>query len=183
MKKGISLLISQATFLAVGIVALIIISSMLWIIYDNIIREEIRKDLTAVSQSVAGEIVKLYSLKDSPAKPSANKSILLGESSLFLQEKAGGRQYMIEMEQSNQITITNFTEGNTTKYATQITAYTSNPFVQVNYTLYNLGAKVRGFGFGDKPMILRYYRVNYNSTMEDMVVLNSGLVIAGENIG
>lgn len=183
MQKGISILVSHAAFLAVGVVALIIISSMLWGVYDSIIKEEIRKDLSRASETVTNEIVKLYSMKDSPAKPDANTSILLGESSLILQQKAGGRQYMIEFAQSSQISITNTTEGNATKYAAQITAKTSDPFVQVNYTLYNIDSRVQGFGFGDKPMTLKYFRLNSNGTIEDRIVLNEALVIAGENIG
>lgn len=183
MKKGMSMLVSHAAFLAVGVAALLIISSMLWNIYDSIIREEIRKDLAKSAQTVAGEIVKLYLLKGSPAAPGANKSVLLGSSLLELQPKSGGRQYMIELEQASRIAITNLTEGNATKYATQITAYTASPQVRANYTLYNLDARVQGFGFGGKPLLLEYHRVNYNGTTEDRIVLNGGLVIAGEVIG
>lgn len=183
MKKGLSILVSHTAFLAIGVMALLIISAMVWNVYDSIIKEEVRKDLTSVSQTAASEIVKLYSLKDSPAMPAANTSILLGESSLSLQQKAGGRQYMIEFAQSSQIMITNISEGNATKYATQITAYTTDPFVQVNYTLYNIGSRVQGFGFGDKPMVLKYFRLNSNGTIEDRIVLNDALIIAGENIG
>lgn len=183
MKKGLSILVSHTAFLAIGVMALLIISAMVWNVYDSIIKEEVRKDLSKVSQTAASEIVKLYSLKDSPAKPDANTSILLGESSLSLQQKAGGRQYMIEFAQSSQILITNISEGNATKYATQITAYTTDPFVQVNYTLYNIDSRVQGFGFGDKPLVLKYFRLNSNGTIEDRIVLNDALIIAGENIG
>lgn len=183
MKKGMSILVSHAAFLAVGVAALLIISAMVWSVYDSIIKEEIRKDLSKISQTAAGEIVKLYSLKDSPAAPAPNTSILLGESSLSLQQKAGGRQYTIELAQSSQIAITNITEGNSTKYAAQISAFTTSPQVQVNYTLYNLGARVQGFGFGDKPMVLKYFRLNSNGTIEDRIVLNDALIIAGEKIG
>jgi hypothetical protein len=182
-KKGVSVLMSHAAFIAIGVVALIIISSMVWGIYDSIIREEIRKDLTKISQTAAREIAKLYSLKDSPAKPDLNASILLGESSLILQPKAGSRQYMIEFLQSNQITITNLSEGGGASYATQIMASTSNPAVRVNYTLYNIDSRVQGFGFGDEPLTLRYYRLNYNGNVEDRIALNSGLIIGGENVG
>lgn len=156
---------------------------MLWGFYDSVIREQIKIDLTKSSQAVAGEIVKLYSLKDSPSATGANTSILLGSSLLNLQPKAGGRQYAIELAQTSQITIANFSESGGTKYATQITAYTANPQVQVNYTLYNIDARVQGYGFGDGPLTLKYYRVNYNGTTEDRITLNSDLVIAGENIG
>lgn len=105
MKKGMSILVSHAAFLAVGVMALLIISAMLWNIYDSIIREEIRKDLAKSAQTVAGEIMKLYSLKDSPAAPAANTSILLGESSLSLQQKAGGRQYSISAEENGDFQI------------------------------------------------------------------------------
>lgn len=183
MQKGISILVSHAAFLAIGVMALLIISAMVWNVYDSIIREQIRTDLTGATQTLAGEIVKLYSLKDSPAAPAANASILLGESALSLQQKAGGRQYTIEFAQSSQIAITNITEGNSTKYAAQITAKTADPLVQVNYTLYNLDARIQGFGFGDKPMVLKYFRLNSNGTTEDRIVLNDDLVIAGENTG
>lgn len=181
-KKGISILISHASFLAIGIVSLIIISSMVWGIYDSIKKEEIRKDLTRVSQTVATEILKLYSLKDSPARLDPNRSLLLGESVLSLQQKAGGRQYMIELMQSSQITITNLTEGNITRYATHISATSFDPLINVNHTLYNIDTVVQGAGFGDKPLILRYYRLNFNGTTEDRIVLNSDLVIAGDKI-
>lgn len=105
MKKGISILVSHAAFLAIGVMALIIISSMVWSVYDSVIKEEIRRDLTKISQTAAGEIVKLYSLKDSPAVPEINKSLLLGESSLILQQKAGGRQYSIILEEGGDFQI------------------------------------------------------------------------------
>lgn len=183
MQKGISILVSHAAFLAVGAMALLIISSMIWNVYDSVIKEEVRRDLSKILQTAAGEIVELYSLKDSPAAPAANTSVLLGESSLSLQQKAGGRQYMIEFAQSGQIIIANISEGNSTKYATQIIAKTADPPVQVNYTLYNIDSRVQGFGFGDKPMALKYFRINSNGTMEDRIVLNDALVIAGESIG
>ncbi len=104
-KKGISVLVSHAAFLAIGVIALIIISAMVWGVYDSIIKENIKRDLSAVSQTVAGEIVKLYSLKDSPAIPEINKSLLLGESSLVLQEKAGGRQYSVTLEEGGDFQI------------------------------------------------------------------------------
>lgn len=182
-QKGISVIVSHAAFLAVGVAALIIISAMVWSVYDSVVKEEIRKDLTKVSQAMAGEIVKLYSLKDFPARPSANTSILLGKSSLNLQQKAGGRQYSIELLQSSQIQITNINGGNATKYATQITAYTTNPPVQVNYTIYNIESRVQGSGFGDKPITLKYFRLNSNGTIEDRIVLNDALIIGGESIG
>lgn len=182
-QKGISVIVSHAAFLAVGVMALIIISAMIWNVYDSIVKEEIRKDLTKVSQAMGGEIVKLYSLKDSSARPSANTSVLLGESSLNLQQKAGGRQYSIELFQSSQIQITNINGGNATKYATWIRAYTSGPPVQVNYTIYNIESRVQGSGFGDRPMTLKYFRLNSNGTLEDRIVLNDALVIGGENIG
>ncbi len=180
-KKGISVLVSHAAFLAIGVVALIIISAMIWSVYDSIVREEVKKDLTKISQTIGNEIAKLYLLKDSPAVPEINKSLLLGESSLELQQKAGGRQYVVELEQSSGITITNISESNSTKYGTQIIAYTANPFVQVNYTLYNIGG-IQGFGSGGKTLVFRYHRINYNGTIEDRIALNSGLVIAGESI-
>lgn len=183
MQKGISILVSHAAFLAIGVMALLIISAMVWNVYDSVIKEEIRKDLAKVSQTMAGEIVKLYSLKDSPAAPAANTSLLLGESSLILQQKAGGRPYTIEFAQSDQILIANVSEGNATKYATQIIAKTADPLVQVNYTLYNIDSRAQGFGFGDKPMVLKYFRLNSNGTVEDRIVLNDALVIAGEIIG
>ncbi len=183
MQKGMSILVSHAAFLAIGVAALLIISAMLWGVYDSVIREEIRNDMSKSAQTVAGEIVKLYLLRGSPATPASNRSLLLGSSLLELQPKAGGRQYIIELVLSSQISITNISEGNSTKYAAQITAYTTNPRVQVNYTLYNLDARVQGFGFGDNPLTLGYYRLNYNGTTEDRIVLNDGLVIGGENIG
>ncbi|MFZ3077797.1 MAG: hypothetical protein WA139_05035 [Candidatus Aenigmatarchaeota archaeon] len=105
MKKGISILVSHAAFLAIGVMALLIISAMVWNVYDSVIKESIRKDLTSVSQTVASEIVRLYSLKDSPAVPEANTSVLLGESSLALQQKAGGRQYSIALEEGGDFRI------------------------------------------------------------------------------
>ncbi len=182
-KKGESLLISHAAFLAIGVTALIIISSMVWSLHDSVIREEARKDLSRASEAVANEIIKLYALKDSPAVPDANKTLLLGESSINTQQKAGGRQYSIELMGSGQIIITNISEGNVTKYASQIIASTLNPKMQVNYTLYNIDSRLQGYGFGDKPIALRYYRTNYNGTTEDRIILNNGLVISGEIIG
>jgi len=182
-QKGVSVVVSHAAFLAIGVMALIIISSMVWNVYDSVVKEEIRKDLSKISQTAAGEIVKLYSLKDSPASPNANTSILLGESSMNLQQKAGGRQYSIELLQSGQIQITGISGSNSTKYATQIRAYTTAPPVQVNYTIYNIESRVQGSGFGDKPLTLKYFRLNSNGTLEDRIVLNDALVIAGESIG
>lgn len=180
-KKGQSILISHAAFLAVGVTALIIISSMIWSVHDSILKEETRKDLSRASETVANEIVKLYTLKNSPAKPDANKSMLLGESSINLQQKAGGKQYTIELLSSGQIIISNMSEGNITKYASQITASVPG-MMQVNYTLYNMDSRMQGYGFGDAPIVLRYYRLNYNGTIEDRIVLNGGLAISGENI-
>ncbi|TRZ54754.1 hypothetical protein D4Q76_01750 [archaeon] len=128
MQKGISILVSHAAFLAVGVMALIIISAMIWNVYDSIIKEEIRKDLTKVSQAAAGEIVKLYSLKDSPAKPAANTSLLLGESSLTLQQKAGGRQYSVTLEEGGdfRIYLKNLTVNANRVYLTGYALYTAS---------------------------------------------------------
>lgn len=147
MKKGVSVIVSHAAFFAIGVMALIIISATVWSVYDSIIKNEIKKDLAKSSQAVAAEILKLYSLKDSPARPAANTSVLLGESSLNLQQKAGGRQYSITAEENGdfQIYLKNLTLNSSRIYLSGYALYSKTGAVAngvaVNATVIENGIK------------------------------------------
>lgn len=104
-QKGISILVSHAAFLAIGVGALIIISAMLWEVYDSVIRKQVTSDLAETGQEITGEMLKLYSLKSSSAFPAANSYLLLGSSLLNIPQKAGGRSYTITAEESGDFQI------------------------------------------------------------------------------
>lgn len=55
--------------------------------------------------------------------------------------------------------------------------------MQANYTLYNIESRVQGFGFGDRPFVLKYFRLNSNGTIEDRIALNDALILGGESVG
>ncbi len=175
--KAISPLVSHSIFMAVGIVVLIFISAMIWYIYDSYIKETINVELNKNIHIIADEISKLYSLKSSSINPQANTSVLLGSVDLILPEKVAGRNYIIELQQSGSIWISNLSENNVSYNNAMIIGKTFAPEVTVNYTLFNMDVNVQGYIRSGKNATLRYFRANVNGTKKDTIVLGNSLVV------
>ncbi len=185
--KGISPILSHSLFIALGIVLLIFLSTLVWFIYTESVKQAIKNELRQVSQILGDEIIRLYSLKSS-LQPEPNSSILLGTSSLQLPDKAGGRSYSLTLYEMSPawIYVTNFTAGESSIPAKETRPYARIVArageIEAEYFLYNLEIKMQGSDDGGAA-ILEYYRYNFNGTVEDKITLGQPkILIAIEGI-
>lgn len=173
MKKAVSPLISHSIYLAIGVVVLIFISSTVWYLYDVSIKQTIRTELTQISQKIENEITTLYNtFKDSQRKPEINRTILLGESKIYLPEKVAGRKYLIELKKQADIIIKGISEENITYSNPQIITKSFSPEIQINHNLPIIRAGLQGYSYGEiQPTKLKYYRFDINNTIRDVIIL------------
>ncbi len=174
--RGISPLVSHSIFIAVGVVVLILMSALAWYFYDTYIKESIRSELNKNLHMLAGEIAELYRLRSSPVAPAANRSVMLGDTVLEFPEKVAGRNYIIELQHAGGIWVSNLSEGNISYDSVTLIGKTYTPEVTVNYTLFNIDASVQGYTRGGKTS-LRYFRINTNGTIRDIIALGDSLVV------
>ncbi len=167
---------------------LISVSAMFISLQNAAIEKNIRASLTQLAIQTSDSIVRLYDTsKDSRASPSTNSSVLLSTMDLNFPSDVSNRNYRIELVSANgiwsqidsiniggvNITATNGSLIETTFAAKVVAESLQSPLVKVEYVIPNIPVTLQGFSENGMQNNLKYYRVNFNGTITDRIVLGN----------
>lgn len=178
---GQSSLIGFAFTVLLAVVVITSISLLFFSFYNDVREQEVRQGLNQIALSAGNQIVKMYEISGSSgAEPANSSSILINSVDLGLPAQAGGSNYEISLVTANDLTIiltTSQIEGLNATQARQsagskiVARSTSDPIMEVERDLPELGIVVQGTAQGGQNTTLRYYRINSNNTVYDTVIL------------
>lgn len=172
----------------IGMFVLISISAMFISLQNAAIEKNIRTSLTQLAIQTSDSIVKLYDTsKDSRASPSTNSSVQLSAMDLNFPSDVSNRNYRIELVSANgiwsqtgsvnvggvNITATNGSLIETTFAAKIVAESLQSPLVKVEYVIPNIPVVLQGFSENGMQNNLKYYRINFNGTVTDRIVLGN----------
>lgn len=185
---------AQAKFLdfvlatLLSIIVLISIYSLSLSLYRNWLSSEIRSELEYLSLKLSSEMVKAYELaQKSYAEPANYSSFLLYEAELSFPESIKGRSYEIFLVNPNPIwvSISNVSlegkelEARIESGGIKIVAKTlQDPRIEVELSVPNLNTLAEGKIVNGKDSKLRYYRLNLNGKVLDVVLIGNYNILA-----
>lgn len=185
--KGISPLVSYVLAVLLAIVVIAGTTLLAYNIYDTILKDQIRRDLTQVAAQTAQKVTDLYTFaKASKSSPPNSTAVLLADSELNLPGEVADRDYRLVLVSANQVStlVSNITlnDGNVTNQKSPQTAKiiagtTEDPFVEIEYDLPLIDIDVQGRTGEPTNATLRYYRYNPNGTVLDTVVLGDAALL------
>lgn len=185
--KGISPLVSYVLAVLLAIVVIAGTTLLAYNIYDTILKDQIRRDLTQVAAQTAQKVTDLYTFaKASKSSPPNSTAVLLADSELNLPGEVADRDYRLVLVSANQVStlVSNITlnDGNVTNQKSPQTAKiiagtTEDPFVEIEYDLPLIDIDVQGRTGEPANATLRYYRYNPNGTVLDTVVLGDAALL------
>ncbi len=172
---------------------LVSISLLFFSLQNTAIKNNIRDSLTQLAVQTSDGIVRLHDTsKDSKASPTTNSSILISNLDLKFPVAVSNRNYRIRLispasiwtqvtsinADGTNITTTNGSLIETTSAAKVVAESLQAPLVTVEYVIPNIAIGVQGFSENGLHDELKYYRINFNGTVTDKIVLgNSTLLI------
>lgn len=183
--KGQAKFIEYILTILLGVIFLVIISSLIYVFYITSLKQEIRENLKQLALQVSNNILRAYeTTQSSKAEPSNFTSILLSEMDLNLPTSVSRRNYEIFLISANPVWSTiNFTIDNQsistiveTPGAKIVAQTTQDPIVVVEHSLPNIDASVQGKSENGKGK-LSYYRYNLNGSIYDTVVLGEAEIL------
>lgn len=184
--KAQAVFYEYALIVLVGMFALVTVALLFFSLQNRAIENDIRASLTQLAIQTSDSIVRLYDTsKDSKVSPSTNSSVLISTMDLRLPTDVSNRNYRIQIVSANSIwtqvtlvqsdgsniTTTNGSLIETTSAAKVVAETLQDPKVTLEHVIPNIAANIQGFsenGLHDK---LKYYRVNFNGTVTDTIVL------------
>lgn len=108
MKMGVSVILSHTTFLAVGIVALMVILISVFNVSTDIREQSLKAQLTFVAETLKSEILNLYELSEhSDLLPDEGETLLIEEIKPNIPEKISEKRYTIKFSPGNVTVRTN----------------------------------------------------------------------------
>jgi len=183
--KGQAKYIEYILTILLGVIFLVIISSLIYVFYTTSLKQEIRESLKQIALQVSHNILEAYEAgKTLKAQPSNYTSILLNEMDLNLPSSVSRRNYEIFLVSANPVWSTiNFTVENQsispiieTPGAKIVAQTTQDPIVSVEHALPNIDVSVQGKSENGRGE-LRYYRYNLNGTIYDTVILGEAEIL------
>lgn len=191
--KALSPILSHTIFIALSVVVLLMISSMVFYLYSESVKYTIRAQLMVINQQIADEIIKLYkTAKESSLRPSANSSVLIERSELYLPLKVSNRKYTITLHEASSawvyLTQVQISGANVStreeRPSPEVVTRTETPFVEASTKISNLEIELQGSVDGDRqPIVLEYYRYNFENNILDKVTIGQpNILISVEGI-
>ncbi len=153
MKKGVSVILSHITFLAIGIVALMMILITVFNVSANIREQSIKSQTTFIAETLKSEILNLYELSEnSNFLPDNGETIILKEVKPQIPDKISDKRYTIKLSPNNVTVQTNL----------------ENQVIEVNRSI-NVLITLNGTAMA--PVILRLQRSNFEGVIFNEVKL------------
>lgn len=172
---------------------LVSISLLFFSLQNTAIENNIRGSLTQLAVQTSDGIIRLHDTsKDSKVSPTTNSSVLISTLDMNFPVDVGKRNYRIRIISASSIwaqvtsinadgtniTTTSGSLIETTSVAKVIAESLQEPLVKVEYDIPNIGVSIQGFSENGLYDELKYYRINFNGTVTDKIVLgNSTLLI------
>jgi len=184
--RGQAKFIEYILTILLGVIFLVIVSSLIYVFYTTSLTQQIREGLKQITLQVSSNILEVYETgQTSKAQPSNFTSILLSEMNLNLPSSVSRRNYEIYLVSANPVWSTvNLTIDNQsvstiaeTSGAKIVAQTTQDPVVEVEYALPNIDLGVQGKVENGKEDKLSYYRYNINGTIRDAVILGKAEIL------
>lgn len=179
--KGISPLVSYVFAILLAIVVIAGVTLLAYSLYNQILQDQIKRDLTQVAAQASSKITEIYSVsKASKSSPQNSSATLLGELQLNLPQQVADRNYKLTLLSASQVmtllgNVTldgeNVTAQSTAPTGKIIAETTQDPLVEIEYNLPAIDIDIQGSEGNPANATLRYYRYNPNGTIIDTIVL------------
>jgi hypothetical protein len=173
-----------------GFVIVAFFTTALYKIYDRTVVSNIQAGLKQVTIQTMSGINYLYEEgKKSNTAPANSSSVVISDITLNYPEKISGKNFEVDLVSSPGIwnVISNLVIGDTiatinkeTESGSKIIAKTTQkPLITYEYDVPNIPVKLQGKFKSGVNDTLRLIRYNYNSTIENIIILGEADIIIG----
>lgn len=188
--KGISRFVTYSLIILSSFAVLTFFTTLMYDYHDRVLETNIQVSLKQIGAQTADSILYLYDqVKESDASPANSTSITLSSIDLNYPNQVVDRNFEIELVSSPGIwnVITNLTiDGadatilkESASGAKIIAKTTQKPLVSYEYDVANIPIKLQGKYRSGGNDTLRLVRYNYNTSVEDIIILGDSSIIIG----
>jgi len=188
--KGISRFVTYSLIILSSFIILTFFTTLIYSYYNKVLKTNIQVSLKQIAAQTADSIIYLYDqAKESDASPANSSSITLSDIDLNYPNQVGNRNFEVELVTSPGIwsVVTNISIGGvnatvrkeSTSGAKIIAKTIQRPIVSYEYDVANVPIKLQGKYRSGGNDTLRLVRYNYNSSLEDIIIIGNSSIIIG----